>query len=325
VLAAKIIWHSGTVERFPSRHHYASYCGTAPIEASSGEQRRHRLSRAGNRPANRALHLVAVCQIRTKGAGREFYQRKLDEAKTPAEARRALKRRLCDTIYRHLVRDQQAATGALAGETGSGRDRERGSAPDVGPVVSGPPHPLWVVSSVAARQRIPLSPGAQSTVGATTLPHRAPTASPLIDREEPTVTRPRPAPAAAVAVLAAMTLAACTNNPVAAPTSSPTPTVNTTGQASAPSNAPELEKNYVSVVAQVLPSVVQITTGAGLGSGVILDDKGDIVTNAHVVGTATTFQIRLANNPTPFAATLASLCSPWWAARSGLKMGVVAR
>ena len=56
----------------------------------------------------------------------------------------------------------------------------------------------------------------------------------------------------------------------------------------------------MSVVAQVLPSVVQITTGSGLGSGVILDDKGDIVTNAHVVGTATTFQVRLANNPTTF-------------------------
>ena len=110
VLAAKIIGYSGAVERFPSRHHYASYCGTAPIEASSGEQRRHRLSRAGNRQLNRAVHLVAVCQIRTNGPGREFYQRKLGEAKTPAEARRALKRRLCDTIYRHLVQDHQSTT-----------------------------------------------------------------------------------------------------------------------------------------------------------------------------------------------------------------------
>ena len=110
VLAAKILGHTGVVERFPTRNHYAGYCGTAPIEASGGEQRRHRLSRAGNRQLNRAVHLVALCQIRTRGPGREFYQRKLAEAKTPAEARRALKRRLCDTIYRHLVRDQQAAT-----------------------------------------------------------------------------------------------------------------------------------------------------------------------------------------------------------------------
>ena len=110
VLAAKIIGHSGVVGRLPRRHHYASYCGTAPIEASSGEQRRHRLSRAGNRQLNRALHLVAVCQIRTSSPGREFYQRKLGEGKTPAEARRALKRRLCDAIYRHLIGDLQAAT-----------------------------------------------------------------------------------------------------------------------------------------------------------------------------------------------------------------------
>jgi S1-C subfamily serine protease len=122
------------------------------------------------------------------------------------------------------------------------------------------------------------------------------------------MTRPRPVSAAAVAVLAVMTLAACTNNPAAAPTSSTTATA--TGQSSPPSNAPELEKNYVSVVAQVLPSVVQITTGSGLGSGVILDDKGDIVTNAHVVGTATTFQVRLANNPTTFPATLVGAYPP---------------
>ncbi|MCO1658517.1 IS110 family transposase [Pseudonocardia humida] len=108
VLAAKIIGQTGVVQRFPTRYHYASYCGTAPIEASSGEQRRHRLSRAGNRQLNRALHLVAVCQIRTKSPGREFYQRKLAESKTAAEARRALKRRLCDTIYRHLTRDHLA-------------------------------------------------------------------------------------------------------------------------------------------------------------------------------------------------------------------------
>jgi S1-C subfamily serine protease len=120
--------------------------------------------------------------------------------------------------------------------------------------------------------------------------------------------RPRSVPGAAVAVLAAMTLAACTNNPVAAPTSSATAAA--TGQGSPPSNAPELEKDYVSVVAQVLPSVVQITTGSGLGSGVLLDDKGDIVTNAHVVGTATTFQVRLANNPTTFPATLVGAYPP---------------
>jgi transposase len=86
VLAAKILAHSGDITRFPSRHHYASYCGTAPIEASSGDQRRHRLSRAGNRQLNAAVHVIAVCQARDPGPGRNHYQRKLTESKTPAEA-----------------------------------------------------------------------------------------------------------------------------------------------------------------------------------------------------------------------------------------------
>jgi transposase len=109
VLAAKII---DTPARLSASRAATTTPATAaaPIEASSGEQRRHRLSRAGNRQLNRAVHLVAVCQIRTDGPGREFYQRKLGEAKTPAEARRALKRRLCDTIYRHLVQDHQLTT-----------------------------------------------------------------------------------------------------------------------------------------------------------------------------------------------------------------------
>jgi hypothetical protein len=90
VLAAKILGHTGNVTRFPGRDHYASYTGAAPIEASSGDLRRHRLNRAGNRQLNCALHIIAVCQIRVPGPGQVDYQRKLAEAKTPAEARRSL-------------------------------------------------------------------------------------------------------------------------------------------------------------------------------------------------------------------------------------------
>jgi putative serine protease PepD len=51
----------------------------------------------------------------------------------------------------------------------------------------------------------------------------------------------------------------------------------------------------VAVVNAVTPSVVQIETPVGLGSGEILNTRGDIVTNAHVVGTSTTFKVTLAN------------------------------
>ena len=56
-----------------------------------------------------------------------------------------------------------------------------------------------------------------------------------------------------------------------------------------------LQDQFVAVIKQVTPSVVVIETDSGLGSGVIYDNKGDIVTNAHVVGTATTFQVTLSN------------------------------
>jgi transposase len=65
ILAAKIMGTVGTVVRFPTKAHFASYSGTAPVEASSGEMVRHRLSSlAGNRHLNTALHMVAVCQAR---------------------------------------------------------------------------------------------------------------------------------------------------------------------------------------------------------------------------------------------------------------------
>ena len=77
-----------------------------------------------------------------------------------------------------------------------------------------------------------------------------------------------------------------------------------------PADAPALEQVYVSVVAKVLPSVVQITTDHALGSGVVFDTKGDIVTNAHVVGQAMRFQVRLADSPKTIPATLVGAYPP---------------
>ena len=80
------------------------------------------------------------------------------------------------------------------------------------------------------------------------------------------------------------------------------------GSAAAPSaaaaGAVAVQSAYESVIRQALPSVVQITTGQALGSGIVLDDKGDIVTNAHVVGSATSFQVTYADSTAPHPATL---------------------
>jgi transposase len=108
VVAGLLIGYTGDITRFPTRHHYAAYNGTAPIEASSGQKRRHRLNPRGNRMLNHALHLIAITQLRyphTKG--RAFYERKLEEGKTKKEAIRSLKRRLSDVVYRQLVEDHK--------------------------------------------------------------------------------------------------------------------------------------------------------------------------------------------------------------------------
>jgi S1-C subfamily serine protease len=65
-----------------------------------------------------------------------------------------------------------------------------------------------------------------------------------------------------------------------------------------------LQQQYESVIRRVLPSIVEITTRTGLGSGIVFDSAGDIVTNAHVVGEATEFQVRLANSASAVPAKL---------------------
>jgi transposase len=47
--AARILADVGDIARFADGNRFASWTGTAPLDASSGEQIRHRLSRAGNR------------------------------------------------------------------------------------------------------------------------------------------------------------------------------------------------------------------------------------------------------------------------------------
>jgi putative serine protease PepD len=72
---------------------------------------------------------------------------------------------------------------------------------------------------------------------------------------------------------------------------------NTAAAATLPGStgALALQNDFVSVVHKVLPSVVQIETSSGLGSGIIFDGKGDVVTNDHVVGTATSFKVTTSN------------------------------
>jgi transposase len=114
ILAARIIGSVGNAARFPSKAHFASYAGTAPVEASSGKVVRHRLSMGGNRKLNYALHMVATCQARSDAPGGSYYRKKMAEGKSPKEALRCLKRRVSDAVYRSLVADLQAPISSAA-------------------------------------------------------------------------------------------------------------------------------------------------------------------------------------------------------------------
>jgi len=139
--AARILSDVGDVTRFPDRNHFASWTGTAPLDASSGDQIRHRLSRAGNRRMNHVLHIAAIVQIRHDTEGRAYYRRKLAESKTPMEALRCLKRRLSDAVYRQLVADAQAVEEA--GPGGHSGATSQSSAADLStPVIGSSDQPL---------------------------------------------------------------------------------------------------------------------------------------------------------------------------------------
>ena len=154
--AARLLVEVGDITRFPDKNHFASWNGTAPIDASSGDHVRHRLSRAGNRQINRVLHIMATVQLRNPTEGRAYFDRKKASGKTPMEAMRCLKRRLSDIVYRHMVND--AITHAVTGPGGqrdtttdssvTGSHPHAGSSdkPLPGPATAQPTTPLQTAS-----------------------------------------------------------------------------------------------------------------------------------------------------------------------------------
>jgi transposase len=120
--AARLLVEVGEVTRFPDRGHFASWTGTAPIDASSGDRVRHRLSRGGNRQINMVLHMMAVVQLRNPTEGRAYYDRKVAAGKSPNEAMRCLKRRLSDIVYRTMLND-------LVANNATGPGGHRGASP----------------------------------------------------------------------------------------------------------------------------------------------------------------------------------------------------
>src|SRR6266568_7160484 len=104
--AARLLADVGDTHRFADRDRFAAWNGTAPLDDSSGNQQRHRLSRAGNRRINRALHIMAIVQLRNPTEGRAYYDARKAAGKTSMEAMRCLKRRLSNVACRQMLHDQ---------------------------------------------------------------------------------------------------------------------------------------------------------------------------------------------------------------------------
>ncbi|WP_406257329.1 S1C family serine protease [Streptomyces nigra] len=118
---------------------------------------------------------------------------------------------------------------------------------------------------------------------------------------------PRPTVAAALLLSAALLLAGCSGP------SSPRDPRAATSQAAVPrakAAADDLQDGYLQVIRDVLPSVVQIQAAHDLGSGVVYDDQGHIVTNAHVVGNEKTFRVTTAGSERELTARLVASYPP---------------
>jgi transposase len=117
--AARLPGDAGDIARFADKGRFASWNGTAPLDASSGDQVRHRLSRAGNRRINRVLHIMAIVALRNDTEGRACYRRKIAAGKThhgsPAVPQEA-------AVRRHLPADahRRETPGSGSGRTHGG-------------------------------------------------------------------------------------------------------------------------------------------------------------------------------------------------------------
>lgn len=105
IVAAKILGEVGDPSRLRSKGSFAMLTGTAPLEASSGRTKRHRLNRGGNRQLNYALHMMALARQRGDEDTQTYMARLQGEGKSRKEAMRCLKRHLSNVVYRQLIAD----------------------------------------------------------------------------------------------------------------------------------------------------------------------------------------------------------------------------
>lgn len=103
IAADLLITYGSNTTRLKTEGSYAAICGVSAIDASSGQQERHRLNRGGDRQANSALYRAVIVRLRYHQPTRDYMTRRLSEGKTKREIIRCLKRYLARTTYKTLT------------------------------------------------------------------------------------------------------------------------------------------------------------------------------------------------------------------------------
>src|SRR6266496_3112296 len=98
------------IDRLHSEAAFAALCGASPIPIASGKRGRYRLNPGGDRQANRALHMIAVCRLRHCAKTRAYAHRRSSEGKTKKEIIRCLKRYIARQTYATLRDDLRSLT-----------------------------------------------------------------------------------------------------------------------------------------------------------------------------------------------------------------------
>jgi hypothetical protein len=163
--AAQLLVTAGdNPERLRTPAAFAALTGTAPVQASSGNTRRHRLSRGGDRQANRALHMIAVTRLSHDPRTRVYLERRTGEGLSRKEIIRCQKRYIANEVYKALTTLPPPPTPAT------------NSTPRLDIGASGEPsrarHPT------AASLRNPGAPGAEAHAGSAAGGTTHPTATP---------------------------------------------------------------------------------------------------------------------------------------------------
>lgn len=103
--AAQLLITAGdNPDRLDDEGSFAHLCGVAPLDASSGKHEHHRVNTGGDRLANSALYMIAICRLRTEQRTKDYFNKRTQEGKTKREIIRCLKRYIAREVFHILKR-----------------------------------------------------------------------------------------------------------------------------------------------------------------------------------------------------------------------------